>query len=138
MTGTFRPRRSQESSPTAFGRRRSGCLDDLSCVAAERSPEQPVDHLIEEEGVDLVAAPDEFVADAHEVFDDRGDFFECEADSTFVSQPRPRSVGWPGSLRRGPEGVDVFGSERAGTTTDVDGMEATVSDRGDELGRGES
>jgi hypothetical protein len=59
-----------------FGRRRSGRLGDLRSVAAERSPEEPVDHLIEEEGADLVAAPDEFVADAHEVFDERGDFFE--------------------------------------------------------------
>lgn len=109
----------------------------LRSVAAERSPEEPVDHLIEEEGVDLVAAPDEFVADAHEVFDERGDFFECEADSTFVSQPSARSVGWSGSWRLGPERVDVFGSERAPTTTDTDGMEATVSDRSDELGRGE-
>jgi hypothetical protein len=33
-----------------------------------------------------------------------------------------RSVEWSGSRRLGPERVDVFGSERAPTTTDVDGM----------------
>lgn len=65
----------------------------LRSVAAKGSPEEPVHHLIEQEGVDLVASADEFVTDPHEVFDDRRDFFERETDPTFVSQPRARSAG---------------------------------------------
>jgi hypothetical protein len=85
-------------------------MGDLRRVAAEGAPEELVDHLVEEGGVHLVAVAYEFVA--HEVFDERGDSFEREADSTFVSQPRARSVGWSGSWRLRPERSDVFASER--------------------------
>ena len=51
----------------------------------------------------------------------------------FVSQPSARSLGWSRSWCPRPECVDVVGPERACTTTDVDGLEPTLPDRGDEL-----
>jgi len=45
--------------------------------------EQGVRYLVDQEGVDLVATGEEVVGDAHEIFDDHGEFLKTESGRAF-------------------------------------------------------
>lgn len=47
--------------------------------------EQGVRYLVDQEGVDLIATGEEVVGDAHEIFDDHGEFIKTESGRAFGS-----------------------------------------------------
>jgi hypothetical protein len=98
-----------------------------SSVATERTIQQAVYDLVEQKRVDLVTASKELVRNPHQVFDQRRDLFEGEADGP-VGDPAQ-----PGELGVRSKALDVLLPERARAAGKVDGAHAPAAHTGDEL-----
>jgi hypothetical protein len=103
---------------------------------AERTSKWTVRNLIDEKGVDLVAASQEVVGDSHQVLDDNDDFFEGEDDRAVRALSRHGLAVRARGL--GPELLDVLNTKGTHPWRNLDRLDAPGPDRTDELTRAES